>query len=66
MLSLRPLAPDFGVEVDADISRPLSDEQFAEIERAFYASQVLAIRSLDKTLFDDRYNSGDRPWEVWR
>ena len=45
MLSLRPLAPGFGVEVDADLSQPLSDAAFAEIERAFYAGQVLALRA---------------------
>ena len=49
MLTQRPLAPGFGVEVDADISRPLSDEQFAEIERAFYACQVLALRAQQLT-----------------
>ena len=45
MLTQRPLASSFGVEVDADISRPLSDAQFAEIERAFYGGQVLALRA---------------------
>jgi taurine dioxygenase len=49
MLTQRPLAPGFGVEVDADISRPLSDAQFAEIERAFYACQVLALRAQQLT-----------------
>jgi taurine dioxygenase len=45
MLSQRPLAPGFGVEVDADLSQPLSDAAFAEIERAFYDNQVLALRA---------------------
>ena len=45
MLTQRPLASGFGVEVDADISRPLSDAQFAEIECAFYGGQVLALRA---------------------
>ena len=45
MLANRPLSSGFGVEVDVDISRPLSDAQVAEIERAFYAGQVLALRS---------------------
>ncbi len=45
MLSQRPLASGFGVEVDVDLSQPLSDAAFAEIERAFYAGQVLALRA---------------------
>jgi taurine dioxygenase len=44
MFTSRPLSPGFGVEIDVDVSRPLSSEEFAEIERAFYAGQVLAIR----------------------
>ena len=44
MFTLRPLSPGFGVEIDVDVSQPLSDGEFAEIERAFYAGQVLAIR----------------------
>jgi len=49
MPTQRPLAAGFGVEVDADISRPLSDTRFAEIERAFYACQVLALRAQQLT-----------------
>jgi taurine dioxygenase len=49
MPTQHPLAAGFGVEVDADISRPLSDAQFAEIERAFYACQVLALRAQQLT-----------------
>ena len=30
--------------LDVDISQPLSDGAFAEIERAFYAGQVLVLR----------------------
>ena len=44
MFSSRPLSAGFGVEVDVDVSQPLSAAAFAEIERAFYAGQVLAIR----------------------
>src|SRR5258708_3651896 len=44
MFTSRPLSPGLGVEVDVDVSQPLSDSAFAEIERAFYAGQVLAIR----------------------
>ena len=49
MLSRRPLSAGFGVEVDADVSQPLSAAAFAEIERAFYAGQVLAIRGQELT-----------------
>jgi taurine dioxygenase len=46
MLELKPLSPGFGVEArGVDLSRPLSDTQFAELERAFYAHQVLALRA---------------------
>jgi taurine dioxygenase len=44
MFATRPLAPGFGVEIDVDLSKPLSDAEFAAIERAFYARQVLALR----------------------
>jgi taurine dioxygenase len=44
MLATRPLSAGFGVEVEADISQPLTDAAFAAIERAFYAGQVLAVR----------------------
>jgi taurine dioxygenase len=44
MLLTKLLSPGFGVEVDADLSQPLSDAAFAAIKRAFYAGQVLAIR----------------------
>ncbi len=45
MLALRPLAEGFGLEAEAvDLSRPMDDDAFAEIERAFYAAQVLVLR----------------------
>ena len=44
MLPVRPLSAGFGVEVAVDVSKPLSAAQFAEVERAFYAGQVLALR----------------------
>jgi len=44
MFKPKPLSAGFGVEVDVDVSQPLSAAAFAEIERAFYAGQVLAIR----------------------
>ena len=44
MFKTKPLCAGFGVEIDVDVSQPLSDGAFAEIERAFYAGQVLAIR----------------------
>src|SRR5258708_33270094 len=45
MLTFKPLCAGFGVEIDVDISQSLSDGAFAELERAFYAGQVLAIRA---------------------
>jgi len=44
MLQSKPLHDSFGVEVDVDVSQPLSAAAFAGIERAFYERQVLAIR----------------------
>ncbi len=45
MIALKPLSPLFGVEaVGLDLSQPLRDETFRELEQAFYANQVLAIR----------------------
>jgi taurine dioxygenase len=45
MTNFRPLCPGFGLEAhDVDIARPLSDEEFARIECAFYAGQVLVLR----------------------
>jgi taurine dioxygenase len=40
-----PLSSGFGVEAhDVDVSRPLADAEFANLERAFYAGQVLVLR----------------------
>jgi taurine dioxygenase len=48
MLEFKPLAAGFGVEaLGADLSQPLSDAQFGELERAFYAHQVLCLRAQD-------------------
>lgn len=44
-LQTRPLASGFGLEaLDVDLSKPLSDAQFAEIEQAFFRGQVLVVR----------------------
>ncbi len=44
MIGFKPLL-SFGIETsDVDLSQPLSDEVFREIEQAFYAHQVLALR----------------------
>lgn len=49
MVAFTPLEP-FGVEASGiDLSQPLSDERFAELERAFYAHHVLALRAQDLT-----------------
>ena len=46
MIRFKPLSPLFGVETsDVDLSAGLSDETFRELERAFYAHQVLALRA---------------------
>ena len=45
MLHLKPLAPGFGLEaIGADVSQPLADTDFREIEAAFYDAQVLVLR----------------------
>ena len=45
MIDFQPLSPLFGVETaDVDLSQPLDDTVFRELERAFYANQVLALR----------------------
>ena len=49
MFTLRPLSTGFGVEADVDVSQPLSASAFAELEHAFYAGQVLAIRAQNLT-----------------
>ena len=48
MVKFTPLSTGFGIEASGiDLSRPLSDGLFAEVERAFYAHQVLALRAQD-------------------
>jgi len=50
MTQFQPLCPGFGLEAhDVDISLPLSAGQFAAIERAFYAGQVLVLRGQSLT-----------------
>ena len=50
MTTFRPLSPLFGVETfDVDLSQPLSEAAFRELEQAFYANQVLALRGQDIT-----------------
>jgi taurine dioxygenase len=45
MLQFKPLSLGFGTEASGiDLSRPLSDAEFAELERALYAHQVLVFR----------------------
>jgi taurine dioxygenase len=46
MLQLRKLGEGFGVEASGiDLSEPMSDAQFREIEQAFFAGQVLVFRA---------------------
>jgi taurine dioxygenase len=48
MIEFKPLSPLFGVETsDVDLSQPLTDAAFRQIEQAFYAHQVLALRAQD-------------------
>ena len=48
MISFRPLTPGFGIEASGiDLAQPLSDADFAALERAFYQHQVLALRAQD-------------------
>jgi taurine dioxygenase len=45
MQKATPLSPGFGLELsDIDVSQPLSDAQFEELERAFFTGQVLVLR----------------------
>ena len=44
-MSRRKLSPGFGIALEgADLSRPLDDAAFREIEQAFFDGQVLAIK----------------------
>jgi taurine dioxygenase len=46
MLQTKPLSAGFGLETsDVDISKPLSDTAFDEIERTFFQGQVLVLRA---------------------
>jgi taurine dioxygenase len=48
MIAFKPLSPLFGVETsDVDLSQPLSDADFKQLEQAFYANQLLALRAQD-------------------
>ena len=50
MSRFQPLCPGFGLEAhDVDIAQPMSDEAFAELERAFFAGQVLVLRGQSLT-----------------
>lgn len=50
MIEFKPISPLFGIETsDVDLSKPLSDAVFRELESAFYAHQVLGIRNQDIT-----------------
>lgn len=45
MMETKPLAPGFGLETSAvDVSRPLSAEEFAELEQTFFRGQILVLR----------------------
>lgn len=45
MVAFSPMSSLFGVETaDVDLSQPLSDAAFAELEQAFYANQILVLR----------------------
>ena len=45
MLDTQSLSPRLGLEVSrVDVSQPLSDADFADIERTFFAGQVLVLR----------------------
>ena len=55
MIAFKPLAP-FGVETfDVDLSKGLSPDAFTELEQAFYANHVLALRAqhIDPAQFID-------------
>ncbi|MBK9116798.1 MAG: TauD/TfdA family dioxygenase [Betaproteobacteria bacterium] len=50
MPDMQPLSAGFGVEVaGVDLARGLSPSTFAELERAFYDHQVLALRAQELT-----------------
>jgi taurine dioxygenase len=46
MIAFHPLSALFGAEsFDVDLTQPLSDADFRQLEQAFYAHQVLALRA---------------------
>ena len=50
MPKFEPLCAGFGAETrDVDIAQPMSDAAFAELERAFFAAQVLVLRAQSVT-----------------
>ena len=50
MLQTKPLCPGFGLEAwGVDLSRPLTDEEFADIEQTFFRAQVLVFRAQSLT-----------------
>jgi len=50
MLDLHPLSPGFGAEAfGVDLANSLTDAAFADIERAFFRSQVLVLRAQSLT-----------------
>jgi taurine dioxygenase len=50
MLDFKPLSPGFGAEVHGiDLSQPLPDARFRELERVFYDHQVLTLRAQQLT-----------------
>jgi taurine dioxygenase len=50
MIAFNPLSPLFGIETsDVDLSKPLSDGDFRELQIAFYEHQVLGVRGQDIT-----------------
>ena len=49
-LQTKPLSPGFGLEASGiDLSRPLDDTEFADLERTFFRAQVLVIRDQSLT-----------------
>jgi taurine dioxygenase len=49
-MKFKPLSSGFGIETsDVDISRPLGDDAFAELEREFFQAQLLVLRGQSLT-----------------
>jgi len=44
MLATRPLPSSFGAEAIVELSQPLSDDAFRDLEQAFFRAQVLVVR----------------------